>query len=117
MFSHQFSYNQVIHLCEVLYYFQCRIHGSLSNVAVISMYSEPHPELLKESHGTFISCKYSGDNSLIVVNISCIQAVVAIVPHWLHGIQGDDDRFFLVEKPGLDVADLDSTDESIDTES
>ena len=80
---------------------------------MISVYSEPHGELLKKSHGSFISCKYSGDDSLVVVDISCIQAVVAMVPHCLRSAEGDDDRFFLIEKPGLDVANLGGADEPV----
>ncbi|KJA13103.1 hypothetical protein HYPSUDRAFT_151950 [Hypholoma sublateritium FD-334 SS-4] len=72
-------------------------------LAVISAYSEPDPELLEASHGTFISCAYLGDNSVRIIDISCIQSVVAMVPHTLerHGV--DEKHYFLVERPGLDV--------------
>ena len=55
------------------------------------------------SHGTFISCAYLGDNSVRIIDISCIQSVVAMVPHTLekHGV--DEKHYFLVERPGLDV--------------
>jgi len=51
---------------------------------------------------TLWSCEYQGDASLKFVNINTIQSVVAMIPH--RPAQTDSDRFFLVEKPGLDVA-------------
>jgi len=51
------------------------------------------------------SCKYLGNSELEFINVKCIQAVVAMVPH-APMIDGQEarKRFFLVEKPGLDVA-------------
>ena len=75
-------------------------------LAVISVYSEPDPELLIASHGTLISCNYLGDSSLQVIDVSCIQSVVAMVPHKLEKHRGEDDYRFMVERPGLDVVRL-----------
>jgi len=51
------------------------------------------------------SCEYRGDSALEFIDVKCIQAVVAMVPH-APEIDGQEtrERFFLVEKPGLDVA-------------
>lgn len=73
-------------------------------LAMISVFSDPHPALLRESHGTVLSCTYSGNDSLIVTDISFIRSVVAMVPH--HPPSWDEDRFLVVEQPGLDVMNL-----------
>jgi hypothetical protein len=50
-----------------------------------------------------LSCVYEGDAYLQVIDIKSILSVVAMVPH--HPIAEDPlDRYFVVEKPGLDVA-------------
>lgn len=110
--------NASVSLGEVLYYFQCRIKGSLSTLAVISIYSSPRPDLLIRSHGTFISCKYFGDHNLIVVDVTCIKAVVAMIPHSPPGIDIDnkDQYYYLVERPGLDVTNLGGIHEVFDSE-
>lgn len=78
------------------------------------MYSEPDQELLEASHGTFISCKYLGDRSLQVVDIFCIQSVVAMVPHHLEKQKVGEEHHFLVERPGLDVVRLGGCEEDCD---
>ena len=75
-------------------------------LAVVSMYSEPHPDLLSTSHGTFVSCQYFGDDALVVIKVSCIESVVAMIPHSPPHSLGSGSHFFLVERPGLDVANL-----------
>ena len=62
-----------------MYYFHCKRQNTILSLAVLSAYSEPDPELLVASHGTFISCKYLGDYSVQVIDVSRIQSVVAII--------------------------------------
>jgi hypothetical protein len=72
-------------------------------LALVSLYSLPHKELLEYSHHTLLSCVYEGDAYLQVIDIKAIMSVVAMVPH--HPFSEDPlDRYFVVEKPGLDVA-------------
>jgi hypothetical protein len=74
-------------------------------VALVSLYSMPHKDLLRLSSNTLYSCEYEGDNALRFIDVKTIQAVVSMVPHTpaiCH--QEPSERFFLVEKPGLDVA-------------
>ena len=54
---------------------------------------------------TLWSCEYQDDNALKFIDVKTIQAVVAMIPH-RPAIEGrpPSQRFFLVEKPGLDVA-------------
>lgn len=79
-------------------------------LAVISVYSEPNPDLLTVSHGTFASCQYFGDDALVVVDVSCIESVVAMVPHNPLHSKDSELHFFLVERPGLDIANLGTSD-------
>jgi len=69
------------------------------------MYSCPDPSLLRLSVNTLWSCEYEGDAALRFIDVKIIQSVVAMVPH-TPAIEGVDlgERFFLVEKPGFDVA-------------
>ena len=103
-------------LGEVRYYFQCRIKGLLSTLAVISLYSAPLSDLLIRSHGTLIACKYCGDLNLVVVDVACIKAVVAMIPYSPPGMDKDDGYYFLVERPGLDITNLGDINEVFSTE-
>jgi hypothetical protein len=60
-------------------------------------------DLLKSSHETVWSSQLG--NTYIVIRVQEIEAVVAMVPHDT-GILGEHwkDQFFLVERPGMDVA-------------
>lgn len=71
----------------------------------MSLYSHPNPSLLRLSVNTLWSCKYQSDAALRFIDVKSIQSVVAMVPH-TPAIEGQDpgERFFLVEKPGFDVA-------------
>jgi hypothetical protein len=65
----------------------------------------PHRELLLLSSNTLYSCKHKGDSALLFIDAKTIQAVVAMVPHTpAIGHQEPSEQFFLVEKPGFDVA-------------
>lgn len=78
---------------------------SFINVAVISLFSLPDNELLELSSHVVASCAYYGDDDICVIDIKSITDVVAMVPHHPRLPSGVvEDRFFMVEKPGLDVA-------------
>ncbi|KAI5998487.1 hypothetical protein F5J12DRAFT_724838, partial [Pisolithus orientalis] len=74
------------------------------NITLITLYSDPHPHLFKQSYGVVTSCTKQGEPSLQVILVSSIQSVVTMVPH--HPvIQGMvEERYFLVEKMGIDIA-------------
>jgi hypothetical protein len=82
----------------------CR-EGEDMGVALVSLYTKPDPTLLQLSVNTLWSCEYKGDSALEFINVKTIQAVVSMIPH-TPSIPGKapSERFFLVEKPGLDVA-------------
>jgi hypothetical protein len=80
-------------------------------VALVSLYSEPDPTLLKISSGTLLVCRYNGENSLVLVDAHTIRSVVAMVPFMEKSSGGGrprrhTGRFFVVEKPGLSLTEL-----------
>lgn len=78
---------------------------SFVNVAVVSLFSLPDKELLELSSHVVASCTNHGDNDIRVIDAKSITDVVAMVPHRPRLPSGViEDRFFMVEKPGLDVA-------------
>ncbi|KAG1861768.1 hypothetical protein DFJ58DRAFT_871719 [Suillus subalutaceus] len=98
------TYNGKLQFAEVYYFFQAIIHADRppETLAVITLYSPPDVKLLQASHYTLWSCHHQGDAALVVINVKMIESVVAMVPHKING----EDRFYVVEKPGLDVADM-----------
>ena len=75
------------------------------DVALICLYSLPDEALLKDSSHMFVSSKLSGE--FVVVCIKSIKSVIGMIPHCLKHPSGTtEDRFFLLEKPGLDVSQL-----------
>ena len=111
-FQFHSSLGQPPEFAEVIYYFQIVIGEIQKTVAMVSNYSSPHARLLALSHYTLWSCVYQGDASLKVIDVTSISAVVAMVPHQPF-TEDPIPHFFVVEKPGLDVASLGGNSESI----
>jgi hypothetical protein len=89
------------------------IGGAEKSLAMVSMYSPPHAELLALSYNTLWSCSYQGNYSLGVIDARSIAAVIAMVPHQPFPQDSNPvERFFVVEKPGLDVSSLGGVTES-----
>ena len=73
------------------------------DIVVIRTYSLPDDSLLKSSSHTLISSTFSDE--LVIVQIKSIKSVVGIIPHHLKCPSGViEDRFFVMEKPGLDIS-------------
>ena len=73
------------------------------DVAVIRTYSLPDDSLLDLSSHTLVSSTFSDE--LAVVWIKSIKSMVGIIPHCLKRPSGIiEDRFFMMEKPGLDIS-------------
>ena len=100
--------NSVVEIAEVLYYFIITINSQDLTLACVSCYSQAHEDLLKASHGTLLSCTRNG--TVKVIDVKSISAVVAMVPH--QPFPGEE-RFFLVEKPGLDTTTIGGKDEEM----
>ncbi len=102
------------------------INGETLTLAMVSVFSPPDQDILKQSVYTVCACKYCGHlaDSYEVVDVKQIVSVVAMVPLPMtpEEAQHPEDhagRFFVVEKPGLDVACLaghaQPLDEDVDT--
>ncbi len=69
------------------------------------MWSGPDWDLLEESSNTVYSCVYRGQADLQVIDAKVIMSIVAMVP--MTPREGDHSaRFFLLEKPGLEITAL-----------
>ncbi|EIN08667.1 hypothetical protein PUNSTDRAFT_69002, partial [Punctularia strigosozonata HHB-11173 SS5] len=103
---------------ETRYFFRAKMpNGTVHGLAMLSLYSQPDAELLEASSGVLWSCDHLGDDGLVGVDVCNILAVVAMVPDWPSREEDrGDDRFFLVEKPGLDVGFLAGYDETAEEE-
>lgn len=89
-----------------MFYFFVSVHGQNRAVAMLSVYGAPSQSLLDASEATLLSCRHGGDQGVRVVDVKDIKSVVAMIPHKVM-VPGSDvmqDRFYLGEKPGLDVA-------------
>lgn len=101
----QILFNNEIRIAEVIFYIALSQEEGDIGLALVSLFSKPDPALLRVSVNTLWSCEYLGDTALEFVNVKTVKSVVSMIPH-SPTIQGavSSERFFLVEKPGLDVA-------------
>ena len=96
-------------------YFFIHISPSGGDLALtlMSMYTKPNPTILYKSHNMLWSCEYQGDSALRFVDVKTIQSVVAMILH-TPVIEGrSSEHFFLIEKPGFDVAIMAGIEEDI----
>ena len=108
--------SQSIDFAEVFFYFQFSItvNGERKNetYALVSRYSPPHAEILKKSHNTYWSCTHGKIEDMEIIPVKTILSAVSIIPHNL--FQDDSEqRYFVVERPGLEVAHMGGVEESI----
>nr|VWP00054.1 Zn(2)-C6 fungal-type domain-containing protein [Ganoderma boninense] len=97
---------------EVQYFFRMHLHDHAETLAMVSVFSAPDPAILEYSRSTLLACTYRGEASRMVVFAKQIVSVIAMVPLPLTPAEECDpraselygQRFFVVEKPGLDVA-------------
>lgn len=103
-----------IRLGEVLYFTRLAVEDGHDEdgaqafhwqaVALVLMYSHPDHELLELSFHATSSCKQI-EGDIRVIDVKSITDVVGMVPHRPTLPSGvTEDRYFLVEKPGLDIA-------------
>ena len=96
-----------------MYFFQLTLPpDEVLFLAAVSVFTMPDADLLMESAYTLRACFYQGQNACEVIRPTDIVSVVAMVP--LPQTHLDTrvapagytyaDRYFVVEKPGLDVA-------------
>jgi hypothetical protein len=88
-------------------------NAPLAPHALVSVYSRPDPTILSDSFQTLWACKYRGDDNLQVISTRSIVSVISMQP--LPPLPGEDNDFwFVVEKSGLDDADMTGYIEPVD---
>lgn len=116
---------QITEIAEVFYFALFEVDGVEHAVAVVSLYSRPHEELLAMSSNTYYTVQHLRGTAMRVIPAQSITSVVAMVPdrQYANFIQDgtQDDRWQLVEKPGLRLLERllhpeDRTDEENDAE-
>jgi len=76
---------------KVLFFTVLYLGDSEVPVALVSLFSQPDPTLLRISVNMLWSCEYQGDSALAFIDVKHIQAVVAMVPH-APAIEGQEAR-------------------------
>ena len=75
------------------------------DVALVRLYSLPDQSLSKLSSHTLVSSTFLDE--FVVTQIKSIKSIVGMIQHHLTRPSGAvEDRFFLMEKPGLDISQL-----------
>ncbi|TBU29207.1 hypothetical protein BD311DRAFT_620999, partial [Dichomitus squalens] len=99
---------------EVQYFFRLKIHDHVETMAMLAYFTPPDPDIYEFSRGTLLACSHLGETSRAVIFVKQIVSVVAMVPLPMTSEEATTsdadtlyrDRFFVVEKPGLDVANI-----------
>ncbi|EIW55808.1 uncharacterized protein TRAVEDRAFT_129723 [Trametes versicolor FP-101664 SS1] len=107
---------------EVMYYFQYDIHDVVHNFAMVSEFSSPDPTIARETFGVLLACLHRGDLSRRIIDVKEIVSAVGMVPLPTTAEERARDptgtlyadRYFVVEKPGLEVAVLGGIEEDDD---
>jgi hypothetical protein len=92
-------------IAEVYFFIHLCYNGDERAPMLVSLFSNPDPTLLRLSINTLWSCESLGDSALKFIDVKCIHAIMAMIPHApAIGEQPAHEQFFLIEKPGFDVA-------------
>jgi hypothetical protein len=86
---------------EIQFFFQATINDSTKTLALVSNYSPPNLDLLRQSYKTLWTCHYQGAEDIRVIDVKNIHSVVAVVP-----FPFNQQKFFICEKIGLEVTTL-----------
>ena len=86
----QFTSGESFHIGEVQFFFRSKHTGAERTYTIVSMWSEPDPQLLKESSQAVYASIYHGQETLQVIEAKSMVAVVAMVP--MRPADGDRDR-------------------------
>ena len=99
----QVLHQGTIRFVEVRFYFRAIVEGIEETLALGSLYSLADEYHRRCTHGALIVCKYEGEQDLVVIRAKSILSIVGMMP--FENEDGGSCRFYLVEKPGLDVVD------------
>ncbi|OJT06314.1 hypothetical protein TRAPUB_2832 [Trametes pubescens] len=97
---------------EIQYFFRYTINNIDRALAMVAPFLGPDEDILAESEGALLACTYCGAVARHVIPVQEIMSVVAMVPLPLtpqeaaHDDAQDlrENRYFVIEKLGLDVA-------------
>ena len=56
------------------------IHNHIKMLAMVMLFSDPDPAILKYSHTVLLACQYQGSASWTVVSVKQIAFIIAMVP-------------------------------------
>ena len=84
--------------------------NELRAFALVSLYSPPNEYILHSTHHTLLVCRYRGD-ALMVFSVESILSVVAMAP-FPFLVNGQDEQYFLIEQPGMDVVEADALEDN-----
>jgi hypothetical protein len=75
-------YDGHIRYAEVLYFcnIPLRTNDMIAPVALVTLFSEPDPEWLQLSHGTYRLCQKGGEANITVVPVQALRSLIAMVP-------------------------------------
>ncbi|KAI6023091.1 hypothetical protein BKA83DRAFT_4053882 [Pisolithus microcarpus] len=105
----KFVVGQTTHVGEVEYFTRLAVQDEnppimptwlWKDVAVITMFSPPDPNLLKLSYHTVHACQHL-EEDVRIIEVKSITGVVGMAPHQFPGLGY---CYFMVERPGLDIA-------------
>ncbi|KDQ10224.1 hypothetical protein BOTBODRAFT_116094 [Botryobasidium botryosum FD-172 SS1] len=106
------SLNGQTAFAEVHFYFRGTAPGAPTAFALVTPYSTPDPLLLEQSSNTLYACTHT--ETLRVVNVKSIQAVVAMVPASNIPLIAGQTTYFVVEKLGLEVQQMGGAADEVD---
>jgi hypothetical protein len=98
-------------IAEVRFYFTKTFDDETWVFTLVSPYSAPVEHLLCLSNGTLVVCQYQEE--LLVVEAHSILQVVAMVP-FPFLINNSSNWYYLIEKIGLSIADVDIQYDNVD---
>ncbi|KAG1884127.1 hypothetical protein F4604DRAFT_1919970 [Suillus subluteus] len=117
------QYHEQVRFAEVLYFTRLSVQADFDDehdwhwqdVAVVQLYSHPDADLLRLSSHTVVSC--SKLEEICVIDAKQVLSVVAMIPHNPRlpaGVMEEEERFFMLEKPGLDLLNVGITNNVLD---
>ena len=100
-----FTYRDLVHIGKVQFYFWSNHSSEEHAYALVSLWTLLDMEMLKESFDMVYSCVYMDQMYLHVRDVKTITSIVAMVSMTLCD-KDHSSRFFLLEKPGLEITHL-----------
>lgn len=102
-------------LAEILFYMIIDVGTIRRAIAMASFYRPPNIQLYEQSYKTYISVPHLRDTGVHVIDVKDINSVIAMVPDTSYRLSHQDgtknNRWFLMEKPGLKMSTMVDIDE------